>query len=727
MAKHDEIEFRFSAPRGAWVGWEDDWAAAERLVARMTLEEKVGFVSVPMGTSEQAPEGALGSAAVNAGLSRLGIPMWDESDASMGVTNPNGIRAQEAVTAFPSLTALGATFCRDAARDMGAAVGAQSRHLGFSVQLAGGMNLIREPRGGRIFEYLGEDVLHSGILAGASVAGVQSQGVVSTLKHYAINPEETGRVMISSDITEKVLRESDLLSFQIAIGHGQPRSIMPGYNLVNRLYASESAFLLNTVLKGDWGFKGFVMSDWGATHSTEHAAWAGLDRQSGWDLDTAHYFGPALADAVRAGRISEARLDDMVIRILAALHSVGALEERRTPRSGPPPAHLDVARRVAEQSIVLLKNDGVLPLDQTAGSRIAVLGATADLGILSGGGSSTVTPPGHVRRKGLGIPQMEFPRIYHAPAPLDAIRARFTGCEVVFLGDDPSGLQPDDTAVVFAEKWACESQDAADLSLDGEQDDLIARVASQSARTVVVLVTPGAVAMPWLGDVSAVLAAWYGGTAGAEAICAVLAGDANPSGRLPVSFPARETDLPRPPMRDPHATTSVPGQPRRGGYVNIDYDIEAADVGYRWHAREGRPAVFPFGFGLSYTRFSYEDVDIAATADGVIEVALTVTNTGDRAGIDTPQVYVAPPPSPDDAGTASVFRLTGWARVALRPGESARVRIICDEVRLIASYDPDKPGWTIMAGDYAVKLARDAAAEPDAQAVVALNERRLPP
>ena len=218
---------------------------------------------------------------------------------------------------------------------MGEAVGAQSRHLGFSVQLAGGMNLIREPRGGRNFEYVGEDALHTGLLTGASVAGIQSQGVVSTLKHFAINPEETGRVMISSDISEKALRESDLLSFQLAVEHGQPRSIMTGYNMLNKIYTSENHFLLTSVLKGDWQFKGFVMSDWGATHSTDHAAWAGLDRQSGWDLDTAHFFGEPLKSAVIGDRVSEARLDDMVTRILAALHSVGALEGRRLPGSLP--------------------------------------------------------------------------------------------------------------------------------------------------------------------------------------------------------------------------------------------------------------------------------------------------------------------------------------------------------------------------------------------------------
>ncbi len=719
-----EITCRFRAEPGPWTGWQDDWAVAEELVAQMTLDEKVALVSAPVAV-DAAPEGAHGSAAATPGVPRMGIPMWDESDASMGVTNPNGVRSQENVTAFPSLIALGATFCKGAAHAVGEAVGAQSRHLGFSVQLAGGMNLVREPRGGRIFEYVGEDALHSGMLTGASVAGIQSQGVVSTLKHFALNPEETGRVMVSSDISEKALRESDLLSFQLAVEHGQPRSIMTGYNMVNKIYASESHFLLTAVLKGDWQFKGFVMSDWGATHSTDHAAWAGLDRQSGWDLDTAHFFGEPLKSAVIGGRVSEARLDDMVTRILASLHSVGALKGRRLRDPAPLPRHLEVAQRVAEQSTVLLKNDGVLPLNSPQ-SRIAVLGENADLGVLSGGGSSAVTPPDHAKREGMRVPQMEFPRIYHGPSPLAALKARFDE-EVVFLGEDPSALRDDDIAIIFAEKWATEGWDAPDLSLGDAQGDLIARAAARAARTVVVLETPGAVLMPWLDDVSAVLAAWYGGTAGAEAIAAVLAGDVTPSGRLPVSFPVKEADLPRPKVRSSENTTSFPGQPRRGDYVGVNYDIEGADVGYRWHARERQPALFPFGFGLSYTRFDYSDVEIALNSDGLIEVSLKVSNAGERTGTDTPQVYIAPPPVEPASASRPTFRLAGWARVALEPGQSATVRIICDELRVIASYDPDTPGWTVAEGDYRVRLARNAAAEPEVETALTLQGEHLAP
>lgn len=720
-----EITCRFRAEPGPWTGWQNDWAAAEALVAQMTLDEKVALVSAPMA-ADGTLEGAHGSAAATPGVPRLDIPMWDESDASMGVTNPNGVRGQEDVTAFPSLIALGATFCKGAAHAMGKAVGAQARHLGFSVQLAGGMNLIREPRGGRIFEYVGEDALHTGLLAGASVAGIQSQGVISTLKHFAINPEETGRVMVSSDISEKALRESDLLAFQLATEHGQPRSIMTGYNMINKIYASESHFLLSAVLKGDWQFKGFVMSDWGATHSTDHAAWAGLDRQSGWDLDTAHFFGEPLKSAVIGGTVSEARLNDMVTRILAALHSVGALNERRLPDPAPLSRHLEVARQVAEQSIVLLKNDGALPLNPPQG-RIAVLGKSADLGMLSGGGSSAVTPPEHIKREGARVPQMEFPRIYHGPSPLEALKTRFDKNEVVFLGDGLSALRDNDVAVIFAEKWATEGWDAADLSLGGAQDDLIARAAARAAQTVVVLETPGAVVMPWLNDVSAVLAAWYGGSAGAQAIANVLAGDVTPSGKLPVSFPVEEADLPRPEMRSPENTTSFPGQPRRGNYVGVNYDVEGADIGYRWHAREGRPPLFPFGFGLSYTRFDYSSVAITVNSDGLIEVSLTVSNVGECTGTDTPQVYVAPPPVEPAGASESTFRLAGWARVALEPGQSATVRIICDELRVMASYDPDAPGWTVAEGNYRVHLARDAAAEPETEIVLRLQEKRLAP
>lgn len=692
---------------------------AVALIAQLTLEEKIALVSVAMAVRQDSPQDALGSAAYCPGVPRVGIPAWDESDASLGVTNPNQVRGEEEATAFPSLSALGATFDRDLAQAMGRALGEESRQKGFSIQLAGGVNLVREPRGGRVFEYVGEDPLLSGLLAGAQTAGIQAEGVVSTLKHFAVNPQEAGRVMVSSTLTEQSLRESDLLAFEIALEVGGALAIMPGYNMVNGKYAGENHFLLSEVLKGDWRFPGFVMSDWGATHSTVHAALAGLDRQSGYDLDTQHFFGDALRESVQRGEVPESRLDDMVVRILTALGAVGALQERRRPGTVSYADHADVARQLADASIVLLVNDNrTLPL-APQGGRIAVIGAFAHLGVLAGGGSTTVTPPGSHRAPGLTIPQMELPRVHHPPAPLDMITAAFPDREVVRLGPDELHLlEADDVAVVIVEKWASEGQDAADLSLGDGQDELITTAAEHSGTTVVVLETAGPVMMPWIDSVDAVLEAWYGGDHGAEAIARVLSGEVCPGGRVPVTWPRSEADLPRPTMTDPATTTSFPGGPRRGGYFSVDYDVEGADVGYRWYEREGIRPQFWFGHGLSYTTFDYADISVSVGTGGFPEVRLRITNTGDRAGVETPQVYIAPP-SGDGHGT---HRLAAFQRVALGPGESSTVRLVLDEERVYSSYDPDGSRWTRAAGTHLVRVGRDAA-QPELDASLRLTSR----
>lgn len=720
-------EVRFRATGDPWPSREDDLAAAAELVGRMTREEKLALVSAPMGYGPAAPPEALGSAAYCAGVPRLGVPAWDESDASLGVTNPSEVRgSDDRATAFPSGLALGATFSRELAGAQGRAVGAEAAAKGITVQLAGGMNLVREPRGGRVFEYLGEDALHSGLLAGASVAGIQSRGVIATVKHFAVNPQETGRVMVSSDLDEPAMRESDLLAFELALEHGGPRSVMTAYNRVNRTYASEHPWLLGTVLKGDWGFAGFVMSDWGGTHSSVHAAVAGLDRQSGHQLDTDHFFGRPLAEAVADGRVPEARLDDMATRIVAALRSVGGLGERRpagTLDDDRLAAHADLAEQVAAASIVLLRNEGaVLPL-APGGRRVVVIGGRADTGVLAGGGSTAVTPRGSPSETGFSIAQMPLPKVHHRPAPLDELRARLPDRQVEFLDWDPdevaAQLAPDDVAIVFAQRWATEGRDLPDLALDGDHDARIHAVAAQVGRTIVVLETAGAVAMPWVDEVDAVLVAWYGGTGGAAAIAAVLTGEAGPAGRLPVTFPRDVGQLPRPTMTDPGSTTSNPGEPRRGTSPALDYGVEGADVGYRWYLREALTPLAWFGAGLTYTAFAHADVAVDVV-DGCPAVTLTVRNVGARAGVDVPQVYLAPP-----RGT---FRLVGWTRVELAAGAETRVRIVADEARGYAHYLDDDPGWVVEACEYRVRLARSASpADVVVDEPVTLPGRRLRP
>jgi beta-glucosidase len=713
--------------------WLDPERSAEEraglLVDSLTVEEKIALVSAPLaipGPGQSPPPGAIGSAAATPGVPRLGLAMIQESDASLGISNPNNVRPDDTSTALPSTILLASTFDPDLARAGGVVVGAESAAMGFAIQLAGGVNLIREPRGGRNFEYISEDPLLSGAVAGAAIDGIQSQHVVSTIKHFAVNPQETGRVIMSSDISEAALRESDLLAFQIAIERGHPGSVMTAYNRVNGEQASENAFLLTEVLKGDWAYPGFVMSDWGGTHSSAKAALAGLDRQSGSQLDTDHFFGKPLAEAVRDGAVPMSRLDDMVYRLVHALIVAGVVDRRGTVELDLD-SHREVARAAAEQGLVLLSNDGTLPLTRPA--TVAVIGGHADVGVLSGGGSAQVAPAGSIREKGSSIGDFfDIPRTYHPAAPLGALKAALPDASVVFAdGTDPEQAARHasecEVAIVFVEQWTAEGHDVPDLSLPGDQDALVSAVAAANRRTVVVVESGAQVLMPWRSEVAAVVEAWYPGACGGEAIAAVLTGTVCPSGRLPVTFPAGEDQLPRPRLHDPDSTASSPGLPRVGAFSE-DYDIEGADVGYRWYDRTGQTPVFPFGFGLSYTSFSYSDLTVdsaGADAGPAVSAALTVTNTGERSGIDTPQVYVRPPAG----GQQGTARLAGFARVPLDPGESRRVEVNL-EPRVFASYDVNLPGWRWAAGDYALMVGTDART-PVLAATFAVGEAKAAP
>ncbi len=683
---------------------------ARKLVARMSLDEKLVMVRTAYGMplhGRPAPAGALGSAGFAPGVVRLGIPPLQETDGGLGVADPTN-RAPGA-TAMPSALAMAATFDPDLAEAVGAAVGMEAHARGFDVLLGGGVNLVREPRGGRAFEYAGEDPLLSGVMAGAAVAGAQAQGVVATLKHFALNAQENGRVLYDAHLGEAAARESDLLAFEIALERGRAGAVVTAYNRVNGAYASENAHLLDDVLKGDWGFCGWVMSDWGGTHSTERAARAGLDQESGADGDAAGFFGAPLRAAVLAGAVPPARLDDMARRILRARIAAGQLDA--VPRAPVPvlsAAHADLARRAAERAIVLLKNEGeLLPLRGV--KRVVVVGGHADVGVLSGGGSSQVVPAGALRLE--GDPPGLFwgrPRLYDPSSPLAALRRLLPDAEVSFVqgrAEDRAeairAAAAADAAVVVAEQWSNESRDRPDLALPGDQDALIAAVAAANPRTVVVLETGGAVTMPWLAAVPAVVTAWYPGARGGEAVAAVLTGAVDPSGRLPITFPAELAQLPRPNLPRREDTASNPDDPPRGGPFTVDYDVEGADVGYRWMRRQHLTPLFAFGFGLSYTRFVVSDLS-AVARDASLAVTFDVSNRGARAGTDTPQVYLE--------GPGLGRRLVGWGRVDLRPGETRRVGVEVDR-RLIARFDAAGHGWRIAGGAYHVAVRPDALAE----------------
>jgi beta-glucosidase len=403
--------------------------------------------------------------------------------------------------------------------------GAEAGHIGFNVLLGGGVNLARDPRNGRNFEYLGEDPLLAGTLGGAAIRGTQAQHVVSTVKHFAINDQETGRMVLSAQMDEAAMRESDLLAFEIAIETGRPGAVMCSYNRVNEVYACENDFLLNTVLKGDWGYRGWVMSDWGAVHSLD-AAVRGLDQESGEQLDKQVFFDQPLLAAVGSDARYARRLEDMDLRVLRSLYAVGIVEHPASRMALDLDAGAQAAQAASRQGSVLLRNEGgLLPLSPEV-KRIAVIGGHADMGVLSGGGSSQVAPPGGPALVdtlgGEGFFAFMRKAMYMPSAPLKAIRAARPEAEVHF--DD--GRYPAaaaelarhvDVAIVFATQWMTEGYDAPDLTLPSGQDALISAVAAANPRTIVVLETGGPVMMPWLDQVAAVLEVWYPGIRGGEA------------------------------------------------------------------------------------------------------------------------------------------------------------------------------------------------------------------
>lgn len=701
---------------------------AEQVLAQMTLDEKIAMLNGTFGSKlrKTSPvERRIGAGHVP-GVARLGIPDLYETDASLGVANGGSMRPGDVATALPSSLATAASFDPQIAFAGGAMIGAEARAKGFNVMLAGGANLIRDPLNGRNFEYFSEDVLLTGAMAGESIRGVQSNHIVSTIKHYALNAQETGRYVLDARLSDAALRESDLLAFQLAIERGQPGSVMCGYNKVNGDWACENQYLLTDVLKRDWHFPGWVMSDWGAVHSTAKAANAGLDQQSGQELDKHPYFAAPLKAAVLGNAVPQARIDDMVRRILRTMFAHGLVDT--PPPSTPQPidyaAHAAIAQRAAEAGIVLLKNDAsLLPLAKTA-QRILVIGAHADIGVLSGGGSSQVQA---VAGSPIRLPMpsggamLSFIKVtYHGSSPLAAIRATAPAAIVSYVDTrDPAtaaaAARNADIVLFFAEQWRTEAVDIASLALPDGQDALIAAVAAANPKTVVVVQSGGAVLMPWLGQVGAVVEAWYPGERGGEAIARMLFGDVDATGRLPITFPQTMAQAPRPEMPGLAQVRAAAARqattPPVAGLTTVDISggvegfpvdyPEGADAGYRWYQRRAAKPLFPFGFGLSYTHFAYRD--LAVTQGETLRVRFSVVNDGARSGSDVPQVYA----SVRDASGVPSRRLVGFERVTLAPGESRTVELAIDP-RLLSRYDTRRHRWLRPAGSFEIAVGPDA-------------------
>lgn len=687
----------------------DASARAEETLRQMRPAEKTilthGIMPLPIGDAPPPiPADVVAGAGYVPGIPRLGIPSLRETDASLGVAYIFGLR-KDGATALPSGLAMASTWNPELIEDGGRMIGAEARAKGFNVLLAGGVNLLRDPRNGRNFEYLGEDPLLAGTLAGHAIRGVQSNHIISTIKHFALNGQETGRKFVDSRIGEAAARESDLLAFRIGMEIGRPGSVMCAYNRVNGEPACASDWLLNRILKGAWGYKGFVMSDWGAVPGLD-AALKGLDQQSGEQLDTGVFFGDRLAAAAGSDAVYAKRLDDMNRRILWAIYDNGLDRSPAKPGGAiDVAANAAVAQRVAEQGIVLLRNErNVLPLAATA-RRIAVIGGYADTGVLSGAGSSQV--------QGEGGPALSIPvggegpfasfivQSYHRSVPLKAMKALAPQADFRFrdgryIAEAVAQAKMADVAIVFANQWATEGFDQPDLSLPTGQDALIDAVARANPNTIVVLQTGGPVLMPWLDRTAAVVEAWYPGARGAEAIAGVLFGRINPSGKLPITFPASTSQLPRPVLDgfDTLEPDFLGAMPRKGMTLQANYAIEGSDLGYRWNARRGQKALFPFGYGLSYTRFTMDGLRV----DGRI-ASFSVTNVGPRNGATVAQLYLT------ERDGKPMRRLVGFKRVDLARQGSQNVNLTIDP-RLLAN--ATKQGWSMPGGQYVFAVGTDA-------------------
>ena len=650
--------------------------SAEQFLAAMTLEEKAALLTGD-------------SAWTTPSLPRIGLPALRMADGPHGVrrTQTTGSMAfgAHAATCFPTASSTSATWDPDLVRQMGQAIAREAIALHVDIVLGPGVNMKRSPLCGRNFEYFSEDPYLSGRLGAAWIDGVQSLGVGASLKHFAVNNQETRRMSVSADVDERALRELYLPAFEHAVTEARPWTVMCAYNRINGVYASEHQMLLNDVLRAEWGFDGFVVSDWAAVHDRPRALAAGLDLEMP---------GPrprrvrSVLEAVRTGVLDEATVDEAALRVLRVITKASA-----TPKGEPfdAAAHHELARHVAADGMVLLKNDGVLPL--SGGGRLAVIGRAAKEPRIQGGGSSQITPTS------VDIPITELARlsggadITYAEGYVDGDAERPD-----LVAEAVAIAAASDVAIVYVAlplSKESEGGDRTDLDLGSQQVTLIRAISAAQPRTVVVLFNGSAISLaPWIDGTAAVIEAWLSGQATGGAVADVLFGVVNPSGRLAETFPLRLEDTP--------AYLNFPGDGDRVRYG------EGMFIGYRWYDARRLPVMFPFGHGLSYTTFAYSNARVSAarfTDADRLTVTVDVANTGTRSGAEVVQVYLR-----DIA--ASLQRpdkeLRGFAKVRLEPGETRTVEIHLDE-KAFKFWDPRIHDWVAEAGDFELLVGSSSA------------------
>jgi len=659
-------------------------ARIDTLLPQLTLAEKISMVHAD-------------SKFTSAAVPRLGIPRRWLSDGPHGVReevgpdtwNPAG-RTDDFSTAMPAGIALAASWNPDLAQQEGTVIGDEARKRGKDIMLGPGVNILRTPLCGRNFEYLGEDPWLSSRMAVGYIQGVQSRQVASCVKHFAANNQEFERGSINVEMDERTLREIYLPAFKAAVQEAGVWSIMGAYNQFRGAHCCENDYLLNHILKDEWGFKGLVMSDWDGVHNTRGAVLGGMDLEMGTEKPYHEfYLADAYAAGVSNGTYSQALLDDKVRRNLRVMLATGAFGQR-PEGSINTPQHQAIARKVAEEGLVLLKNTGdILPLDAAKIHSIAVIGDNATRLQTHGGQSSEIkafyeiTPlQGILNRVGKQA-TITFAQGYQkggvrAQLTAQAIAAAKQAEVVIFVGGLNHDIGND-----------CESADRKNLQLPEGQAELIQQLVAVNPRTIVVLNGTMVEMSDWLGSVPALLQAWYGGMESGNAIARVLFGDVNPSGKLPCTFPKHLTDSPA------HALNAYPGT---NGTVTY---AEGLLVGYRWFDTKAIEPLFPFGYGLSYTHFEYSDLKLIPGADGaVVAVEFTLANTGARAGAEVAQIYVHEAQS---ALPRPVHELKAFQKVSLNPGEQKKIHLPLAR-NAFAYYSPDQHGWVAEAGDFTIQV-----------------------
>lgn len=609
-------------------------------------------------------------------IPRLGIPALRTTNGPAGV-GPGGAGRQAPATALPAPIALASTWDVRAAREYGRIEGAEARDLGNGLFEAPDINIARVPQNGRTFEAYGEDPYLVGQIAVANIEGIQSQREIANVKHFVANNQETNRFDINEIIGARALREIYLPAFEAAVRQGHVASVMCAYNKVNGYFNCENRPLLHGILQKEWGFRGFVISDWGATHSTVDSPLAGLDLE----MPTGIYFGDALQQAVAAGRVPVSVIDEMLARRFRTMIRFGLFD--RPPKRRPIPAKPDglLARSLAEEGMVLLKNNpGALPLDAARLKSLAVIGPYAARAITGGGGSSHVVP-------------------LYTVDPVPGIEARAGArVHVAFSdGSDPAQAaalaKSADAAIVMVGQMNREGRDHP-LDLGDGQDALVRAVAAANPRTIVVVKSGSAVLMPWAHRVAAILEAWYPGEEDGNAVAAILFGDANPSGKLPLTFPQSVSE------------TFAANPAEYPGVAKVARYSEGVFVGYRYYDSKGLVPLFPFGYGLSYTTFAYKGLRISPTRLSrgeaprlKVQVECAVRNTGRRAGAEIAQLYVGMPSS--TAVPEPPEQLKAFARVMLRPGQTTPIRFLLD-ARSFSYWDTTGNRWAIRPGEYRI-------------------------